>query len=73
MKPSGSAISSNCAKSPQAWRTKGLRRTYFSTPSSEEHEAYPFWTGDQFNKHRRSDRVDIDTSYKALKNGKLGG
>lgn len=53
---------------------KGLRRTYFSTPSSEEHEAYPFWTGDQFNKHRpRADRVDIDTSYKALKNGKLGG
>ncbi|EAU5029880.1 oxidoreductase [Salmonella enterica] len=53
---------------------KGLRRTYFSTPSSEEHEAYPFWTGDQFNKHRpRADRVDIDTSYKALKNGKLCG
>jgi hypothetical protein len=53
---------------------KGLRRTYFSTPSSEEHEAYPFWTGDQFNKAPpRGDRVDIDTSYKALKNGKLGG
>ena len=53
---------------------KGLRRTYFSTPSSEEHEAYPFWTGDQFNEsRRRSDRVDIDTSYKALKNGKLCG
>ena len=53
---------------------KGLRRTYFSTPSSEEHEAYPFWTGDQFNESRRpSDRVDIDTSYKALKNGKLCG
>ncbi|KAA5780513.1 oxidoreductase, partial [Pseudomonas aeruginosa] len=32
---------------------KGLRRTYFSTPSSEEHEAYPFWTGDQFNESRR--------------------
>jgi uncharacterized protein YjcR len=52
---------------------KGLRRTYFSTPSSEEHEAYPFWTGDQYNKHRaRAERVDIDTSHKALKNGKLG-
>lgn len=53
---------------------KGLRRTYFSTPSSEEHEAYPFWTGDQFNEsRRRSDRVDIDTSYKALKTASYAG
>lgn len=29
----------------------GLTLTYFSTPSSEEHEAYSFWTGDLFNKH----------------------
>jgi hypothetical protein len=53
---------------------EGLRRTYFSTPSTEEHEAYAFWTGDLFNKARpRGERVEIDVSHKALKNGKLGG
>lgn len=31
---------------------EGLCRTYFSTPSTEEHEAYAFWTGDLFNKAR---------------------
>lgn len=52
----------------------GLRRTYFSTPSSEEHEAYPFWTGDFFNNARaESKKILIDTSHKALKNGQLGG
>ncbi|MBI0277281.1 oxidoreductase [Hafnia alvei] len=49
----------------------GLRRTYFSTPSSEDHEAYPFWTGDRFNESRpKSSRVDIDVRHKALKRGK---
>lgn len=53
---------------------KGLRRTYFSTPSSEEHAAWPFWTGEQFNKHRSpADRAETDTRHKTLKNGKLGG
>ncbi|WP_435781768.1 terminase large subunit domain-containing protein [Providencia hangzhouensis] len=52
----------------------GLRRTYFSTPSSEEHEAYPFWTGDFFNNARaESKKILIDTSHKTLKNGQLGG
>ena len=27
---------------------KHWRLTYFSTPSSEEHPAYPFWTGDEW-------------------------
>ncbi|TNK99914.1 oxidoreductase, partial [Kosakonia cowanii] len=31
---------------------KGLTRTYFSTPSGETHEAYPFWTGDRWNEKR---------------------
>lgn len=49
-----------------------LRRTYFSTPSSEEHEAYEFWTGDLYNKDRaKRDKVAIDVSHKALKNGLL--
>lgn len=47
------------------------RRVYFSTPSSEEHEAHGFWTGDALNKSKKkSDRVEIDLSHKALKSGK---
>ncbi|WP_315708979.1 terminase large subunit domain-containing protein [Brenneria uluponensis] len=53
---------------------KGLRRTYFSTPSSEEHEAYGFWTGDYYNQSRpQAERITIDTSHKTLKKGKLCG
>lgn len=45
--------------------------TYFSTPSSVSHEAYPFWTGAQFNKGRQKDqRVQIDTSHEALAGGR---
>ena len=51
----------------------GLRRTYFSTPSSEEHEAYPFWTGDFFNESRLNPKISIDTTHKTLKNGVLCG
>ncbi|MFP1869256.1 terminase large subunit domain-containing protein [Lonsdalea quercina] len=48
----------------------GLRRTYFSTPSSEEHEAYKFWNGDLYNKGKpKSKQAEIDLSHKALKNG----
>ncbi|WP_213706910.1 terminase large subunit domain-containing protein, partial [Klebsiella aerogenes] len=44
---------------------KGLTRTYFSTPSAESHEAYPFWTGEAFNKGRsHGKRVEFDTSWK---------
>ncbi|MGP3147294.1 terminase large subunit domain-containing protein, partial [Serratia bockelmannii] len=50
----------------------GLTLTYFSTPSSEEHEAYRFWTGDLFNKHRpRQERVDIPITHEALCDGLL--
>jgi uncharacterized protein YjcR len=50
----------------------GLRRTYFSTPSSEDHEAYEFWTGQKYNASRRAgNRVDIDTTHKALMGGRL--
>lgn len=49
-----------------------LRRTYLSTASSEEHEAYKFWSGELFNEGKpRSEQVDIDISHKALKNGRL--
>ena len=30
------------------------RKTYFSTPSSKSHQAYPFWTGDQWKKGKES-------------------
>lgn len=48
-----------------------LRTTYFSTPSSLAHGAYPFWSGEQFNKggSDKSERVDIDISHAALAKG----
>ena len=51
---------------------KRWRKTYFSTPSSMSHEAYPFWTGDAFNKRRKKeDRVQIDVSHLSLQKGRL--
>ena len=49
---------------------KHWRLTYFSSPSSMSHEAYPFWTGDLYNKGRPKDqRVQVDTSHEALARG----
>jgi len=48
---------------------KKWRKTYFSTPSSMSHEAYPFWKGEKFAK--RSGAV-IDVSHAHLKDGVLG-
>ncbi|WP_227369825.1 terminase large subunit domain-containing protein [Halomonas sp. M20] len=51
---------------------KKWRQTYFSTPSSIGHEAYPFWTGDLFNKRRtKADRKEFDVSHAALAAGAL--
>lgn len=51
---------------------KKWRQTYLSTPSSIGHEAYPFWSGELFNKGvPRDQRVSIDTSHEALKSGRL--
>ncbi|PWB14244.1 terminase [Acinetobacter sp. AM] len=51
---------------------KNWRLTYFSTPSSITHEAYPFWTGTRFNKGKPKDRqLKIDVSHEALKNGRV--
>jgi uncharacterized protein YjcR len=39
------------------------RQTYFSTPSSLNHPAYPFWSGELFNKRRaRADQAHFDLS-----------
>ncbi|GLZ21339.1 hypothetical protein Bpla01_48680 [Burkholderia plantarii] len=47
------------------------RQTYFSTPSSLAHDAYPFWSGALFNRGRPKDqRVSIDISNAALAAGR---
>ncbi|HEY0626367.1 MAG TPA: terminase family protein, partial [Allosphingosinicella sp.] len=52
---------------------KKWRKTYFSTPSTVAHAAYPYWTGERRNRRRKKeDRVDIDVSHEALKNGSIG-
>lgn len=46
--------------------------TYFSTPSTINHEAYPLWTGEHYNRDRpRDQHIEIDTSHKSLKDGRL--
>ena len=52
---------------------KKWRKTYFSTPSSMSHQAFPFWTGEAWNKKRaKSDRLEIDVSHSALRDGLRG-
>jgi len=51
---------------------KHWRKTYFSTPSSMSHEAYPFWTGEHANRGRpKGQHVQIDVSHSALAGGRL--
>lgn len=50
---------------------KHWRLTYFSTPSSLNHEAFPFWSGGMFNKGRAaSEKVTVDVSHEALRDGR---
>ncbi|MCK3655795.1 terminase [Pasteurellaceae bacterium Macca] len=52
---------------------KQYRQTYFSTPSTLAHSAYPFWSGKRYNKGRaKKDHINIDLSHSALKNGAKG-
>lgn len=52
---------------------KKWRKTYFSTPSSVAHPAYPYWTGDRRNRRRKKEeRVKIDVSHAALAAGSVG-
>lgn len=52
-----------------------LRTTYFSTPSSLAHSAYPFWSGELFNKGRKdkSECIELDVSHRALAGGAVCG
>ncbi|MCX9038810.1 terminase ATPase subunit family protein [Citrobacter portucalensis] len=51
---------------------KKWRQTYFSTPSSLTHSAYPFWSGALFNKGRpKAERVEFDLSHTHLARGVL--
>ncbi|HWX66024.1 MAG TPA: terminase family protein [Rhodanobacter sp.] len=49
---------------------KQWRKTYFSTPSATSHAAYPYWTGDRYNRRRKKeDRVEIITDRAAIAEG----
>lgn len=50
---------------------KRWRKTYFSTPSSLNHSAYPFWSGSHFNRGRPKDaHLHLDVSHTALAAGR---
>ena len=52
---------------------KHWRKTYFSTPSSIQHEAYELWSGARFNKKRAKDqRITLDLSHDRLAGGFTG-
>lgn len=50
---------------------KRYRLTYFSTPSAQSHEAFPFWSGAHYNKGRpKADHVSFATDHAALADGR---
>jgi len=60
-----------------AMATRGdLKTTFISTPSSIGHEAYEYWNGERFNKHKSdADKVHIGITskkdFKELRTGRL--
>lgn len=50
---------------------KKYRKTYFSTPSTKQHGAYPLWSGEKFNDGRKK-KADISLDDAVLKHGTLG-
>ncbi len=52
---------------------KKWRKTYFSTPSTIAHPAYPYWTGERRNRRRKKEeQIKIDVSHAALAIGSVG-
>jgi uncharacterized protein YjcR len=46
------------------------RQTYFSTPSTLAHEAFPFWSGAAWNARRpKAERAEFSTDHDALRSG----
>jgi hypothetical protein len=53
---------------------KMWRKTYFSTPSSIQHEAYAHWSGDRFMRRKpKNERVPLDLSHDKLGSGGFTG
>lgn len=51
----------------------GYHETYFTTPSTMDHDFYKFWSGATYNRDRpKEDQIHIDISHSALKNGQMG-
>jgi len=46
------------------WRT-----TYFSTPSAKTHQAYPFWTGEEWKKGSKKRAAVVFPSFDAMRDG----
>jgi len=62
----------NKVASGMAMHTK-WRKTYFSTPSSIQHQAYAFWTGERHNRKRaKAERIEIDITHERLAAGHVG-
>ena len=52
---------------------KQWRKTYFSTPSSIQHQAYALWSGERFNKRRaKAERIALDLTHDKLAGGFTG-
>lgn len=50
---------------------KKWRKTYFSTPSATSHQAYPFWTGDEFRRGKHKEANQPFPSEAELRRGAL--
>lgn len=51
---------------------KIYKRTYFSTPSTKTHEAYAFWSGEEWNRRKaKSAQREFDVSKRNLKHGAM--
>lgn len=51
---------------------KIFKRTYFSTPSTKTHEAYAFWSGEEWNRGKaKAKQRAFDVSHKSLKGGAI--
>jgi len=51
---------------------KIYKRTYFSTPSTKTHEAFAYWSGEEWNSGKpKTKQRPFDTSHKHLKSGAI--